>query len=204
MKKIKNIFNWIKEQAKQIESVEVLKKNNPGVNVEYGVRIIGDPSRIKLAAGCYIESGALLDLKGGGGICMGENCSVRAGAILSSHGGQIQFGKFSGVQHYSVIYGHGGLLIGDFVRIAAHCVIIPANHSTVLNGIPIHKQPCVKRGIKIGNDVWIASGSRILDGVTIGDGAVIGSGAVVNKDVEAECIVGGVPAKIIGKRKTNI
>ncbi len=204
LKKLRIIYSWLKEKKRQIDVVSFLRDKNPNVKIEYGVRVLGDPARIKLDCGCFIESGVLFDLQGGGEIILGENCSVRAGAILATYGGKIQFGKFSGVQHYSIIYGHGGLVVGDYVRIAAHSVIIPANHSIALNGIPIHKQPCVKRGIKIGNDVWIASGSRILDGVTIGDGAVIGSGAVVNKDVESECIVGGVPAKIIGKRKIII
>jgi chloramphenicol O-acetyltransferase type B len=52
----------------------------------------------------------------------------------------------------------------------------------------------------IGNDVWIGAGAMVLDGVRIGDGAVVAAGAVVTKDVEAYSIVGGIPAKPIGKR----
>ncbi|MEG0395978.1 MAG: DapH/DapD/GlmU-related protein [Oscillospiraceae bacterium] len=52
----------------------------------------------------------------------------------------------------------------------------------------------------IGNDVWIAAGSHILEGVTLGNGCVVGAGAVVTKDVAPYCIVGGVPSKTIKKR----
>ena len=56
----------------------------------------------------------------------------------------------------------------------------------------------IKRELcKIGNDVWIASGTQILHKVSIGDGAVIGGGAVVTRDVPPYAIVAGVPAKII-------
>lgn len=54
--------------------------------------------------------------------------------------------------------------------------------------------------IQIGNDVWIGTGAMISGGVTMGDGAVVLAGAVVTKDVEPYSIVGGVPAKIVGKR----
>jgi acetyltransferase-like isoleucine patch superfamily enzyme len=203
LKNLKMIYSWFKEKKRQINAVVFLRDKNPKTHIEFGVRALGNLSNIRLAPGCYIERGAFFDLQGGGEIIMGENCSVRAGAILATYGGKIQFGKFSGVQHYSIIYGHGGLMVGDYVRIAAHSVIIPANHSIALNGIPIHKQPIVKQGIKIGNDVWIAAGCRIMDGVTIGNGVVVAAGAVVTKDVKQDSIVAGVPAKIIGQRKAN-
>lgn len=53
---------------------------------------------------------------------------------------------------------------------------------------------------KIGNDVWIGEGAKILGGVTIGDGALIAAGAVVVKDVAPYTVVGGVPAKVIRSR----
>lgn len=54
--------------------------------------------------------------------------------------------------------------------------------------------------INIGNDVWIANNSVILEGVSIGDGSVVCAGAVVTKDVPPYAIVGGVPAKVIRYR----
>ena len=51
--------------------------------------------------------------------------------------------------------------------------------------------------VKIGNNVWIGAHATILAGVTVGDNAVVAAGAVVTKDVPANAVVGGVPAKII-------
>ncbi len=51
--------------------------------------------------------------------------------------------------------------------------------------------------IHIGKRVWIGSNATVLPGVTIGDGAVVAAGAVVTRDVPANTVVGGVPAKVI-------
>jgi acetyltransferase-like isoleucine patch superfamily enzyme len=56
------------------------------------------------------------------------------------------------------------------------------------------------RPVEIGHDVWIGAGAMILDGVCIGHGAVIAAGAVVTKDVDPYMIVGGVPARVLGRR----
>ena len=53
--------------------------------------------------------------------------------------------------------------------------------------------------IIIGRNVWIGSNATILQGVSIGDNSVVGAGAVVTKDVPANTVVGGIPAKIIKK-----
>ncbi len=51
--------------------------------------------------------------------------------------------------------------------------------------------------ITIGNDVWIGGNVTILPGVTIGDNVVVAAGAVVTKDLPSNCVVGGIPAKVI-------
>ena len=87
----------------------------------------------------------------------------------------------------------GGVWLGDGCLIGHNVVFATLNHD--LN--PERRQICVPKRIVVGKNAWIGSNSTILAGVTIGDNAVVAAGAVVTKDVEANTIVGGVPAKFI-------
>jgi len=55
--------------------------------------------------------------------------------------------------------------------------------------------------VRIGNHVWIGTNSVILKGVTIGDNSIIAAGSIVNRDIPANCLAAGNPAKVI---KENI
>lgn len=58
--------------------------------------------------------------------------------------------------------------------------------------------------VTIGNDVWVGGNVTILPGVTIGNNVVVAAGAVVTKDVPDNCVVGGVPAKVIQTIENDI
>ncbi len=140
--------------------------------------------------------------KMGGNIIIGENSSIDFGAILRAYGGEIFIGSNCSINPYCILYGHGGLKIGNGVRIAAHTIIIPANHIYTDPSIEIRLQGETKKGITILDDVWIGAGARILDGVTIGKGAIIAAGSVVNRYCEPYGVYAGVPAKLV-KRRDN-
>lgn len=87
----------------------------------------------------------------------------------------------------------GGIFIGDGCLIG-HCVVMATlNHDPE----PSRRQNLRHKPIRIGNGVWIGANATITAGVTIGDNAIIAAGAVVTKDVPANMVAGGVPAKII-------
>ncbi len=92
----------------------------------------------------------------------------------------------------------GGIIIGDGVLIGHNVTLATLNHDER----PDKRQYIYPKSIKIGNNVWIGSNATVLQGVTIGDGAIIGANAVVTKNVEANTVVVGIPAKVI--RKINV
>ena len=88
---------------------------------------------------------------------------------------------------------HGGVTLGDGCLIGHNVVFATLNHD--LN--PDRRAFMMPAPIVLGKNVWIGSNSTILQGVTIGDGAVVAAGAVVTKDVPANVVVGGIPAKYL-------
>lgn len=135
-----------------------------------------------------------------GKVSIDKESKIYRYAELLPYGGHIKIGSHCSVHPFTILYGHGGLNIGDGVRIACHTTIIPANQKFKSLKVPIRKQGLKKEGIEIKDDVWIGTGSRILDGVKIGTGSVIGAGSVVTKDVPPYKVVAGNPAKVISER----
>lgn len=87
----------------------------------------------------------------------------------------------------------GGITIGDGVQIGPHVTIVTDNHDFVNRNVLRCKE------VRIGSNAWIGADAKIMPGVTIGENAVIAGGSVVIKDVEANTIAGGNPAKLIKK-----
>jgi acetyltransferase-like isoleucine patch superfamily enzyme len=94
----------------------------------------------------------------------------------------------------------GRLEIGAGTMLAPGCFITDHNHGTE-PGSPIWQQPCMPGPVRIGAGAWLGARVVLLPGVAIGDGAVVAAGAVVTRDVAADTIVGGVPARLLRMRK---
>ncbi|WP_444685465.1 sugar O-acetyltransferase [Alkalicoccus luteus] len=87
------------------------------------------------------------------------------------------------------------------VRIGDNCMMAPSVHiytaTHPLDPVLRNSGREFGRPVTIGDNVWFGGGAIVNPGVTIGDNAVIASGAVVTKDVPANTVVGGNPAKVI-------
>ena len=201
MRYVARYWRVLRRCAQRIRTLRELARLNPGTDISPGTIVLGDPRTISLGKGSVVEDGVVFDLRYGGRISLGENATLRRGAILAPYGGLLRMGNNCGVNHYSIIYAHGGFEAGDFVRFAAHCIVIPANHGISNLEVPMYQQPLTKQGIHLGRDIWVGAGATILDGVTIGDGSVIAAGAVVTRDVPERWIVAGVPAKPLRPRE---
>lgn len=113
---------------------------------------------------------------------------------------RIFIGSNSNINKRSLLDGRGGSLeIGNNVDIAQEVNIWTLEHDYNDSNYTAKGE-----GVVIDDYAWIASRATILPGVHIGRGAVVAAGAVVTKDVPSMSIVGGVPAKVIGHRDTEL
>lgn len=87
----------------------------------------------------------------------------------------------------------GGIFIGDNCLIGHNVVLATLNHPID----PSDRASLLPAPIRLGNNVWIGANATVLSGISIGENSVVAAGAVVTKDVPANCVVGGVPAKVI-------
>ena len=106
-------------------------------------------------------------------------------------GQNVRIGKNVVVMNNSLFMSAGGITIEDDVLVAANSQIISNNHAPEEHQILTCKPVVLKR------NCWIGAGATILPGVTVGENAIVGAGSVVTKDVEANTVVGGIPAKLI-------
>ncbi len=157
------------------------------------------PGELKIGARSVIMLGARI-LFHRGRVVIGPRAKIHGGAILDAQKGSIVLGEHVSLNPYAIIYGAGGVTIGNDVRIAAHAVIVSFDHNFADVTRPISDQGITCRPIVIEDDVWISSGARILAGAHIAIGCVIAANAVVKGKTEPHGIYGGVPARLLRRR----
>lgn len=121
---------------------------------------------------------------------IGEGSRVMPGMSVV-RGNRVTIGNNVVVMYNCLMMAAGGITIDDDVRVAANVQLISNNHD-------LHdREILICRPVHLKRNCWIGAGASILPGVTVGENAVVGAGAVVTKDVEANTVVAGNPARVI-------
>lgn len=162
------------------QAVKTLGHCGKDVFIDKNVEFMRFPKNISIKANAMIKEGARI-------------CSCNENA-------KILIGENTTFGYHSFLFASASIEIGDNCLIAPFVYIVDSDHQIERSQL-INSQPNSTAPIKIGSDVWIGTGAKILKGVQIGDGAVIAAGAIVKDDVEPYAIVGGIPAKKIGERE---
>jgi acetyltransferase-like isoleucine patch superfamily enzyme len=149
----------------------------------------------------FLGRGLELKIEPRGQIRFGRFVWIGDGTKIRCHEGIVEIGEKTVMGQECTISAYQRVRIGEQCVIADRAMFIDFDHGVVEVERPIRLQGIYKRDVEVGNNVWIGYGACILRGVSVGDNAVIGTNAVVTKDVPANAIVGGVPARIIRMRE---
>jgi acetyltransferase-like isoleucine patch superfamily enzyme len=161
--------------------------------------------RLNVGAHVFIgERVVLFSRDGTGQIALGDGVHLYQDSFLETgQEGEIRIGARTSIHSRCQLMAYvGSIRIGEGVAIAAGCALYPYDHGTAL-GQPIGRQPLVSKGdIVIDDDAWLGTGVIVLAGVRIGSGAVVAAGTVVTRDIPADAIAAGVPARVVGTRRS--
>jgi acetyltransferase-like isoleucine patch superfamily enzyme len=147
-----------------------------------------------LGRGLELEVGRKGRLEFGRFVWLGDRAKVRC------HEGVIQIGEKTVMGQECTISAYQRVRIGAQCVIADRAMFIDFDHGVVEVERPIRSQGIYKRDVEVGSNVWIGYGACILRGVRVGDNSIVGTNSVVTKDVPANAVVAGIPARIIRMR----
>lgn len=150
-------------------------------------------------------------LQYGEGFTTGYGCRLEMFDIEDGKDKKLTIGKNCKIGDYVHIAAGKKVIIGDNCLMASKIYISDINHGDYSGmfeysspDIPPDARKLYTKPVSIGNNVWIGENVCILSGVNIGSGCIIGANAVVNKDIPDNCIVVGVPAKVIKKYNSKV
>jgi maltose O-acetyltransferase len=113
---------------------------------------------------------------------------------MATHpGGRIEIGDRVFLNYGASISAHHLVKIGDDCQLGSYACLMDNDYHRVED----RNQPGESKPITLGRNVWLGVRVVVLKGVTIGDHAVIGAGSVVTRDIPANSMAAGVPARVI-------
>ena len=167
---------------------------------------IRDKTKLSVGKGSTIEKEVVLDAMSRKGLIIHENVKIgrysqiRCSGSMKQLGVGVEIGKNSGLGEFSFLGAAGGIKIGDNVIMGQNIRMHAENHNYADSDVLIRLQGVVHKGIVIEDNCWIGAGVVILDGVTIGQGCVIGANSLVTRNIPANSVAVGSPARVIKSR----
>ena len=160
------------------------------------------PGRVVLGDRVMIDDLVVLDAKGGSSrLRLGNDILVGRNTILSCNEAAIEMGDLISIGPFCFFASKGGIRVGSGVSIGSGTHLMAGGHVSDDPEVAVIKQARTAVGIVVEDNVWIGSGTKVLDGVTIGRNSIVAAGSVVSKDVPEYSVVMGNPARVIEKRR---
>ncbi len=148
----------------------------------------------------FLGSGLELQIGRRGRVEFGRFVWLGHGTKIRCHEGVVEIGAKTVMGQECTISAYKRVRIGEQCVIADRAMFIDFDHGVVEVERPIRQQGIYTREVEVGSNVWIGYGACILRGVHVGDNSIVGTNSVVTKDVPANAVVAGVPARIVRMR----
>ncbi len=136
-----------------------------------------------------------------GKLDLGRFVWIGDGTKIRCHEGRVEIGAKTVMGQECTISAYQHVRIGEQCVIADRAMFIDFDHGVVEVERPIRQQGIYKRDVEVGSNVWIGYGACILRGVSVGDNSIVGTNSVVTRDVPANAVVAGIPARILRMRE---
>ncbi|MCD6014950.1 MAG: acyltransferase [Solirubrobacterales bacterium] len=149
----------------------------------------------------FFGKGLELQIAKRGTIRFGRFVWVGDRTKIRCHEGEVIVGRKTVLGQECTISAYRHVRIGEQCVIADRAMFIDFDHGVVEVERPIRVQGIYMRDVDVGSNVWVGYGACILRGVRVGDNSVIGSNTVITKDIPANAVVGGVPARLLRMRE---
>ena len=149
----------------------------------------------------FFGKGLQIQIARGAEVRFGRFSWIGDGTKIRSHEGVVEIGAKTVFGQECTISSYQRVRVGDQCVIADRAMFIDFDHAVTEVERPIRQQGIYKRPLEVGSNVWIGYNACFLRGVRVGDNAIVGTNSVVTKDVPANAVVGGVPAKLIRMRE---
>lgn len=176
-----------------------------GNNVVFGRGVtLRHPHKICIGSNVIIDDYCVLDAKGGehSSITLGDGVFIGRNSIVYCKDGSIDIQSRANIGANCQVFSSNKLVIGKGTLIAAYSYIMSGGRYEYHSAVPLADQDGYSKGsTQVGDNCWLGAKSVVLDGVWIGDNTVIGAGAVVTKDIAADAIALGTPAKVVDSKQ---
>jgi len=150
---------------------------------------------------CFICPGVRLEIGRHATLRMGRWAWIGHGSKIRVHEGEVSIGAKTVLGQDCTISAYQHVSIGRECIIADRVMLIDFDHGVTEVERPVRLQGIYKRDVSVGHNVWMGFGSCVLRGVRIGDNSIVGTSSVCTRDVPANAVVGGVPARLIRMRE---
>ncbi len=156
--------------------------------------------RLKTDGMCFICPGVTLEIGPTACLQLGRWSWIGHGSKIRVHEGEVSIGAKTVMGQECTISAYQHIAIGRECIVADRVMLIDFDHGAVEVERPIRLQGIYKRDVDVGHNVWIGYGACVLRGIAVGDNSIIGTNSVLTKDVPANAVVGGAPARVIRMR----